>query len=930
MILAKKQILSLIVVITVLLSSLNVVFGDSEKIANQHVSQKQLAAIQSIKIDDDENKSDLVILLSSPATYTSYKTTTPLRLVIDLSQTAPEKTSDTIDLNKGNFKRVKVNRYDTDAGVLTRLDIEMNVDAEAVLSVSKDNPREIRVSFPLISPDKKILLSNDKKSVSKNRKNSEIVSSSKSESVEGPNAITSFQEGCVSGISVKDDGILIKINGGFVGDYQTMRLGKPERFVVDLNKVTSMLDSRIIPINYYGVSSARVGIYPDKLRIVFDAVKDLFPESSIKRVKDGLLLSVKPIEKVINKELLQNSDSNRVKDVVEKDLKRIDVRADKTNDNVKQFNVEVKSDIRSINDSAQKMILGKHKDVIGNKVSNVEMIDFQEIDNITRISIKTSEFVVIEGPRNSPGFVTLTIKNTILPKRLLRSIESKGFNSPVLRVTPFIARFNKNIDAKIRIAIRKKSSYDFRQEGDMIYIDFKNLNDFSLKHNINVNVRESHSSIVRRNNNEQLEIGAVLAAQPDAIQKQSSYKKVYKGRKVTLEFADAEVRKIFQLLSEVSSRNFVLGDDVTGTISIKLVNVPWDQALDIILDAKGLDKREDGNIIIIKGKGKFKSQADEDRELKKVNEKSTELETAIFKINYATPEEIVTQFKSYKSQNDEASINIDKRTNKIIVRDIPQAIKSMRDLLKDLDVPEKQVMIEARIVEASSTFTRNLGVNWGVHYRDGSGSFLGITGLDTGFGGLTSAPPTSGAGTTSGGNVGISFGTLASNIQLDLRLSAAASAGLIKIVSTPKVATLNNKTAKITQGQQIPYTSSTSDKVETKFVEAALSLEVTPTINANGTISMKIDAKNDSMGSVPSGSTAPAINKKQATTEMLLKDGETTVIGGIFVDSDNDTDEGVPFLMDIPVLGKLFKTSNKTKTKSELLIFITPRILGSI
>jgi type IV pilus assembly protein PilQ len=246
-------------------------------------------------------------------------------------------------------------------------------------------------------------------------------------------------------------------------------------------------------------------------------------------------------------------------------------------------------------------------------------------------------------------------------------------------------------------------------------------------------------------------------------------------------------------------------------------------------------------------------------------------------------------------------------------------------------VPEKQVMIEARIVEASSTFTRSLGVNWGLHYRDGSASFLGINQLDTSFGGQASTPPPlTGLSGNSGSAMGISFGTLTSNIQLDLRLNAAASAGLVKIVSTPKVATLNNKTAKITQGQQVPYTSSTSDKVETKFIEAALSLEVTPHINANGTIGMKIDAKNDSVGQVPAGSTAPSINKKQATTEMLLRDGETTVIGGIYVDSDNESDDGVPYLMDIPFLGKLFKSNNKTKVKTELLIFITPRILNTI
>jgi type IV pilus assembly protein PilQ len=382
-------------------------------------------------------------------------------------------------------------------------------------------------------------------------------------------------------------------------------------------------------------------------------------------------------------------------------------------------------------------------------------------------------------------------------------------------------------------------------------------------------------------------------------------------------------------LSEVSNKNFVLGDDVTGTISIKLVNVPWDQALDIILDTKGLDKREDGNIIIIKGKGKFKSQAEEEQELKKALTKSIELKAEIFNINYSDVASIVTQLNNLKTER--GTIALDARTNKIIVKDIPQVLDDMRKLIVQLDVPEKQVMIEARIVEATSTFTRSLGVNWGLHYRDGTASFMGINQLDTNFGGIAStAAPTSGLSGSSGGAMGISFGTLSSNISLDLRLNAAASAGLIKIVSTPKVATLNNKTAKITQGQQVPYQANSDKGPDIKFVEAALSLEVTPHINANGTIGMKIDAKNDSVGQTTGGTTAPAINKKQATTEMLLRDGETTVIAGIFVDSDNDSDDGVPYLMDIPFLGKLFKSNTKSKVKTELLIFITPRILTSI
>jgi type IV pilus assembly protein PilQ len=263
----------------------------------------------------------------------------------------------------------------------------------------------------------------------------------------------------------------------------------------------------------------------------------------------------------------------------------------------------------------------------------------------------------------------------------------------------------------------------------------------------------------------------------------------------------------------------------------------------------------------------------------------------------------------------------------VIVKDTPQALSDMRSLLNQLDLPEKQVMIEARIVEATSTFSRSLGVNWGVHNRDGSASFLGINALDSVFGGIASSPPTTGTGTTPGASMGISFGTLASSIKLDTRLSAAASAGMIKIISSPKVATLNHKAAKISQGQQIPYQNTTATTgAVTAFVAATLSLEVTPHINANGTIVMKIDAKNDAPGT----GNPPPINTKQATTELLLKDGETTVIGGIFVDSDTESDDGVPYLMDIPFLGNLFKSNTKSKIKTELLIFITPRILGSV
>lgn len=934
----KKSVVLAFVLALAVCSCFTMVRGAQAVSAPGPKTEAKLASIESISVDGEGDGTELVIKLSAPATYTSYKTTAPLRLVVDLSQVTQGDITAPLVVNKGNFKTVTVSRYDTDAGVLTRVDIELVKDAEAVISSAPNQKGELRVSFPtppaqintaavVTSPTAELVAPETVKegvipvnevpvvaeSVPSDTANTAHTSAALSGNEVEAKKVTTPEVGqarLLTGIFAKNNLIELSVEGG-VGEFKTFRLSKPERLVIDLFDVNSGLPSRIVPINAAGVASARLGLYPDKVRVVFDAVNGTFPEANVSKSEKGIsvALNVNSSEENPNTRLVAANSQKAAETSQTLEAKVAEHQVG--TDTVAEPAIE-KPHAKPVVKAAE------HR----NGPATVEMIDFQVIDGISRVSVKVSGDTVVEPPEIAPGFVTITIKNALLPKHLQRSLETKGFISPVLRVTPFWVKTSKGTDTKIRIALRSAVTPEFRREGDMIFVDFKTPEGMTAERAA-VEVPEPHSAHVAKAATlkaAELSDELLPSSEPLAAKK-------YKGRKVTLEFADADVRKIFQLLAEVSNKNFVLGDDVSGTISIKLVNVPWDQALDIILDAKGLDKREEGNIIIIKGKGKFKSQAEEEQEIKRQQFRSIELKTETFTINYADIGSIVAQFTAIKSER--GTIAQDSRTNKVIVKDIPQALDDMRKLLQQLDVPERQVMIEARIVEATSTFTRSLGVNWGVHYRDGSASFAGINSLDTGFGGLTSAPPTTGTGLSSGSTMGISFGTLTSNIQLDMRLNAAASAGLIKIVSTPKVATINNKTAKITQGQQIPYTSSTSDKVETKFIEAALSLEVTPHINANGTIGMKIDAKNDSPGS-SSGSTAPPINKKQATTEMLLRDGETTVIGGIYVDSDNESDDGVPFLMDIPFIGSLFKTNNKTKTKTELLIFITPRILGAI
>lgn len=817
---------------------------------------KPQTTIQSVQVVGDEMTAEVLVTTSTPVVYTSYKAAAPTRLVVDFTQAVPADGLSPEVVGKAAIRSATIKRYDTEAGTLTRLELYLAQELDPVVVPMPGKQNVLRISFPGYKPVAAPV---------------EAAPSAEQQAAYNPaeqNVAVMAKDAVVTSISGAGNAVQIDVDGA-VADVKTFRLTKPERIVVDLMGVKAVPSLKIVQVNTAGISTARVGSYNDKTRIVLDAVSGGLPDATVVKNAAGVAVA------------FAASPQNMPEAAP----------APFTNDD-RAASAAIKT--------------------------RIEAIDFQAFEKLSRVSVKMSGPFTVEQPTKSEGFVTFKVHNALLPRHLQRSYEAREFTSPVLRITPIQIRSSKGEDTIIRIAMRADAGYSLRKEADMVYLDFEHPADL---------VVESTSG-ARKAAALTQPAAAPAAVEQQLVQSQApTGKRTYVGRKVTLEFADAEVRKIFQLLSEVSNKNFVLGDEVTGAISLKLVNVPWDQALDIILDTKGLDKREEGNIILIRGKGKFKSLLDEEQEIRKAALKSEPLETRMFDVNYADIAGIVTQFTALKT--DRGVITSDARTNKVIVKDVKTALDDMAMLLKNLDVPEKQVMIEARIIEASTSFTKSLGIHWGLYTDPNIGGGLGINNLQTSFGGLTSTDPMTSDGFTQvpGAFTDIAFGTIGANVKLNMRLNAAATAGLVKIISTPKVATLNHKTAKITQGQQIPYTSATSDKIETKFVEAALSLEVTPHINANGTIVLKIDAKNDAPDRQTSVGTPP-INKKQATTEMLLRDGETTVIGGIYVDRDTEGADGVPWLMDIPFIGHLFKSTNTEKSKSELLIFITPRILS--
>jgi len=408
------------------------------------------------------------------------------------------------------------------------------------------------------------------------------------------------------------------------------------------------------------------------------------------------------------------------------------------------------------------------------------------------------------------------------------------------------------------------------------------------------------------------------------------------GKRISLDFQDADISSVLRLIADVSGLNMVVGEAVKARVTLKLLNVPWDQALDLILKLNNLGQIREGNILWIDTLANITKLRDDAARAKESTLKAEELVTRIVYLNYSDAAKTVDVAKSNLSPRGE--IKVDARTNALVIRDIPDNVTRAEKVIHDLDQRTPQVQIEARIVQATKAFSRGLGIQWGISSitrgnianspltinLGASGAILGTQTSDFFVNLPASGTGVSIPGTTAGLLVGKFLGSTGT---LDLRLSAGEALAQTKIVSAPKIITLDNKPAKIEQGSQVPFQTTSLQGTQTTFVDATLTLNVTPHVipHAN-TVRLEIKATKNSIG--PAVSTAgPTIDKKEATTEILLRDGETTVLGGIFEETRTDSTQGVPWFNRIPFLGWLFKNEGVSVNQTELLVFITPIII---
>jgi len=434
-------------------------------------------------------------------------------------------------------------------------------------------------------------------------------------------------------------------------------------------------------------------------------------------------------------------------------------------------------------------------------------------------------------------------------------------------------------------------------------------------------------------------------------------KPTYTGERLTLNFQEIETRAVLQLLADASGQNIVVSDSVTGNVTLRLQNVPWDQALDIVLRTKGLDKRKQDNVIIVAPQEELASREKADLAAKKDIQELAPLRSDYLQVNYAKAADMAALLKTQGGTllSARGSVSVDERTNTLLLQDTSDRLADIRRLVATLDIPVRQVLIEARIVIVNDDFKRDLGarVGYTTAQANGANGIWTTSGTAAATDTAISSAIANRAGTGTGFiavpgganapqryNVNLpvatpagsfALGLLGSNYIVDLELSAAQAETRAEVISSPRVITANQKEATIEQGTEIPYQQSASSGATTiSFKKAVLSLKVTPQITPDNRIILDLDVKKDTIGTITvlsGGVNVPSIDTKEIVTQVLMNDGQTVVLGGVLESEHRDDQTKVPYLGDIPVLGNLFKTSTKRNNKDELLIFVTPKIV---
>ncbi len=818
--------------------------------------------ITDISTAEDSGSSNIWIKGDGTLTYTSIKQPFPLGVLLYFPETAIDRIDTIYTPESDIVSSIKASELTT-KGHTTRIEVLLKKDIP--YEVTRDFTG-IKISFKKLSV---ISVSYEQESIEEEPIKEEA-------SNEKPTALATMLASVDA--TALESSTKISINAdGMIKDYKALTIDNPARIVFDLfNMQSPYKTEQSVPVDSKWVKRVRHYGYPNRVRVVLDTTSEYLSAFSAKPVDKGLSIQVGEIAE------------------------------------------PSKSSGREILTAAASTVKPSEPVMEEKKSSWINRIDFSsEDDGKSTLIIGTTTPVKYDIKKIHDKKILVKLYNTKLPDYRQRPLITTRFNSAVDRIVPFHMPTMKD-SSLIAIELRESVPYFAEQTDDILMLHFeassippKTLDEAKLP-----DWKRVMAQAVVEREKEEIEPVETMATGAQAG--------LYTGKKIALNFYDADIKNVFRILMDVSGKNFVIDKDVTGKVTLTLDKpVPWDQVLDLVLRMNRLEMVYEGDIVRIISYKTYQAEKKEERakraEEQKIRTEEKELEplvTAYIPINYADASaEVLPHVNAILSPRGTSTVDV--RNNKIIVKDVAEIIQQVKETIKQIDQVTPQVVIEVRIVEASDTFSRELGTEFNIR--------AGPLGL--GDGNITIDAGASNPPSSTKGDIGFSFNKLTGDpLLLDLRLMASETEGQVKIISSPKILTLDNTPASIKQGLAYPYNKLDADgNTTTEWKDIALELEVTPHITPDDRVSMKITVKNNELGAIINNETS--FTTKEAATELLVDDGDTIVIGGIRKTREDDSESGVPFVKDIPLLGWLFKTKGKSENLEELLIFVTPRIV---
>lgn len=878
--------------------------------------------LTSIQVEKNEVKTAVELSGSARLDYNVFRLTDPQRVIVDLANCEIDSIESLQELNDGLITVITANQYNNsknDNEPVTRVMIAFEREAEFV--VSEEN-KTVILDFihpqDMISANKKedspVVAEEVPEPVAEQVEETEetpVVMDVKPEPVcagDEPVKIVSYDgktsKASLTSLSISSNGEAIDLNmkvKGKIrnGSYEILRLCNPDRIVVDLYGVKKVIKSRAIAGDGNVVEKVRFGKHASKLRMVLDLNQPV-SEVALNTIKNGAVLALGKQTPVVAPVAIVEPVVEEVKEApVAEPVKEVAV-------------AENKEEKATVNTSAK---------VVG--------LDFSHGPTSSTISLAlqgSSDYKLI---KNGEDQVVLELPNTTLTPALEQSLDTSEFDGPVTLISSYVADSEKKL-VKVVAQTRYDSNSNVILEGNTLkwQFDRKGAQVALANNKGHIKLQSDGQTVI------EYDPGETASMQTDLTGLKNSGVAQSNSQRISLELKNTDILDVLRLIADVSKLNIIASDDVVGTVTVRLLNVPWQQALDIILRSKGLGKERKGNIIRVAPLDVLQTEQEYRLSQARARQELEPLHVRLMPISYSLAENLVEKVSDLLSAR--GTVNYDERTNVVIVKDIDEVLAKAESLVSKLDLQTPQVMIESKIVEADITQSVSYGIQWGGHF-----SMSGQTGNSTGVAFPNSVELSGAQGADNNylvnlpvaqaaGGIGLVLGNATDTAQLMFRISAMEIAGDIRILSAPKVSTLDNKEATIMQGLEVPVVSVSVYGIPvTKMVKANMELKVTPHITADGSIIMKLDvqkkepdfSRTDIYGN-------PAIITKAAQTEVLVRTGETTVIGGIYTKKTVDSKLGIPYLSKIPVLGYLFKSKNHSVSRTELLIFVTPRIIN--